>query len=137
VSSFAILHSADIGRSERFYRDELGFDTRFRWPAKGEPEYLYLEREGSGLGIGRADASAHGVPVRAGAPATFTLCVYVSGIDGLYTRLIEHDVPGRAAPTDQPWGERVAFVEDPDRYPIMLIQRPTEGLARDRSSESS
>lgn len=125
MSTFPILHAGDLQRSLRFYRDELGFTLEYRWPVKGDPEYLYLERESSGLGIGRPDKSAHGLPVRAGPPATFTLCVYVSDLDALYARLLEHGVAGRAAPADKPWGERIAFVGDPDGYPILLIQKAT------------
>jgi hypothetical protein len=26
-------------------------------------------------------------------------------------------------PADRPWGERIAFVQDPDDYPVLVIQR--------------
>jgi lactoylglutathione lyase len=48
----------------------------------------------------------------------------VEQLDALFERLRAHDVKELAPPTDKPWGERVAYVQDPDGYPVMLIQRP-------------
>jgi lactoylglutathione lyase len=65
----------------------------------------------------------HGLPVATGLPATFVLCTYVANVDGLYALLMEHGVPGLMPPADRPWGERIAFVQDPDDYPVLVIQR--------------
>jgi catechol 2,3-dioxygenase-like lactoylglutathione lyase family enzyme len=35
--SFPILYVADVERSVRFYRDLLGFDVQFTWPATVRP----------------------------------------------------------------------------------------------------
>ena len=59
-----------------------------------------------------------------GLPATFVLCTYVDDLDALYTKLLERGVRGLAEPKDRPWGERIAYVQDPDGYPILVIQQP-------------
>jgi lactoylglutathione lyase len=124
VSTFPIIYASDIERSLRFYRDELAFTLKFRWPKAGLAEYVYLERDGSGLGLGRPTNEDISIPSRTGLPATFLICTYVEQLDEFFERLRAHDVKELAPPTDKPWGERVAYVQDPDGYPVMLIQRP-------------
>ena len=124
MDTFAIIHCRDLDRSLRFYRDEFGFVLKFRWPEEGPLEFAYLLRDGSGLGLGRPNGEAYGLPVRTGLPATFVLCSYVEDLDGLYAKLLAEGVRGLAAPKDQPWGERIAYVQDPDGYPILVIQQP-------------
>jgi catechol 2,3-dioxygenase-like lactoylglutathione lyase family enzyme len=123
VSTFPIIYTSDIERSLRFYRDELAFSLKFRWPEAGAAEYVYLERDGSGLGLGRPTNEDISIPSRTGLPATFLICTYVEDLDLLFERLSAHKVKQLASPSDKPWGERVAYVQDPDGYPVMLIQR--------------
>ena len=101
---FPIIHSADLGRSLRFYRDELAFVEKYRFPGDGPPEFLYLEREGAGLGLGRPTSDDHGLAVRVGLPATFSRCVYVAGQDDLYARVVARGAAGLRPPADEPWG---------------------------------
>ena len=124
MDTFPIIHCADLERSLHFYRDEFGFTLKFRWPDDGPLEFAYLVRDGSGLGLGRPNGDDYGLPVRTGLPATFVLCTYVDDLDALYTKLLERGVRGLAEPKDRPWGERIAYVQDPDGYPILVIQQP-------------
>jgi lactoylglutathione lyase len=124
VETFPIIHCGDLERSLQFYRDGFGFSLKFRWPEEGAAEFFYLERNGSGLGLGRPNGDAYGLPVKVGLPATFVLCTYVQDLDRLYAALVERGVRGLSAPADQPWGERIAYVQDPDGYPILVIQAP-------------
>jgi lactoylglutathione lyase len=55
--------------------------------------------------------------------STFRICTYVEDLDQLFEHLRAHEVKQLAPPLDKPWGERVAYVQDPDGYPVMLIQR--------------
>jgi catechol 2,3-dioxygenase-like lactoylglutathione lyase family enzyme len=55
MDTFPIIHCRDLERSLRFYRDELGFTEKFRWPENGPLEFLYVERDDSGLGLARPD----------------------------------------------------------------------------------
>lgn len=131
MDTFPIIHCRDLERSLHFYRDEFGFSLKFRWPEEGAAEFFYLERDGSGLGLGRPNGDDYGLPMKAGLPATFVLCTYVKDLDRLYTTLVEHGIRGLSPPVDRPWGERIAYVQDPDGYPILVIQEPA---SKDRRS---
>ena len=40
-------------------------------------------------------------------------------------RIAGRGLRGLAPPADRPWGERIAYVQDPDGYPILVIQQPS------------
>jgi lactoylglutathione lyase len=48
------------------------------------------------------------------------LCVYVEDVDEMVTAARAAGVPVLLEPVDQPWGERIAYVEDPDGNLVML-----------------
>ena len=48
------------------------------------------------------------------------MCIYADDVDGAIAMLREAGVPVLAEPIDQPWGERTAYVEDPDGNPVMI-----------------
>ena len=56
----------------------------------------------------------------------FEMCIYADGVDDAITMLREAGVRVLAEPIDQPWGERMAYVEDPDGIPVM-VTAPIEG----------
>jgi lactoylglutathione lyase len=118
-SPFPILYSDDLPRALGFYRDLLGFEETFRFPDDGELEFVALGLEGGQLGLGRADRPAyHGRPVRPVSGHRFELCVYTDDVDAAIARLRAAGVPVLREPADQPWGERLAYVEDPDGNPV-------------------
>ena len=108
-----------------FYRDLLGATVSYQFPADGEPGYVALELGASHLGIG-ADAAAAEPP---GAPRSvangrrFALWVYADDCDAAVEHLREHGVPVLAEPADQPWGERMAEVADPDGNRVIIASR--------------
>jgi lactoylglutathione lyase len=111
--SFAILEVSDVERSLRFYTEELGFRITFSFPDKGPPVFASLELEdGSKLAIGGPKD-----PVEPGSTA---LWLYTDDIDAAFADLREAGVEVVAEPEDQPWGERVASLRDPDGYTIHL-----------------
>jgi lactoylglutathione lyase len=54
----------------------------------------------------------------------FELFVYVDRVDGLVDELRDDGVTVLRAPADMPWGERVAYVTDPDGNPVALARSP-------------
>ena len=54
----------------------------------------------------------------------FELFVYVDGVDKLVEELRAASVTVLREPADMPWGERVAYVTDPDDNPVALAQSP-------------
>jgi lactoylglutathione lyase len=117
TSLFPILVTRDLGAALGFYRDLLGGTVTYEFPGPdGEPAYAGLELGSSHLGIGRD-------PELADAPsARFSLWAYVDDCDAATERLRAAGVTIVEEPADQPWGERVARVLDPDGNHVLLGQ---------------
>ncbi len=116
--SFPILSVADLGASVRFYGDLLGGSVDYAFPPDGEPQFVTLRLGGSSLGLGATTGGVQG-PAGVG----YTLCAYVADCDAAVEaiRAAGHEV--REEPADQPWGERIARVGDPDGYEVLLVAR--------------
>lgn len=111
---FPILHVADVEGSVRFYVDCFGFELAFRFPDEGELEFAFLKLGETGIGIG---STAH--PDLPDWPAgretgSFQLCIYTEDTEAAAERLRALGVRPVTAPRAMPWGERLAFFEDPD-----------------------
>ena len=111
---FPILSTGDLPRALGFYRDLLGFEVTYQFPAEGEPGYVALDLGRSHLGIG-ADPAADG--------QRCTLWVYADDCDAAVEHLRGHGVRVVAEPADQPWGERMAEVADPDGNRVIVASR--------------
>lgn len=110
--AFAILQVADVAASLRFYRDELGFRIEYAFPDEEEPQFVALEIEGGKLALGQARGA-----VESGSAAVW---LYTDDVDAAFAELRQAGAPVVAEPEDQPWGERVAAVADPDGYTVYL-----------------
>jgi lactoylglutathione lyase len=122
-SLFPMLSVADLGRSIAFYGDSLGGSETYRFPAEGDPEFVVLRLGESDIGLGRmSDAPLHGRPQRPAAGHRIELCVYVDDVDAAVASLRAAGAAIVAEPADQPWGERVAYAEDPDGNLVMLTR---------------
>ena len=115
---FPILTTRDLQAALGFYRDLLGFTVTYEFPGPdGQPAYAGLELGTSHLGIGR-DPELTDPPSE-----RFSLWLYVEDCDAEVERLRAAEVPIVAEPEDQPWGERVARVLDPDGNLVIIGQR--------------
>lgn len=120
-SSFPILYVDDVLASVRFYRDLLGFEEIYRFPDSDEPEYVSLQLADGKIGLSSADfPGLHGKPQRPVTGRPFELCIEVPDVDAFLSELRTRDVGVLAEPADQVWGERVAYVEDPDGNPVHI-----------------
>ena len=118
TSLFPILVTRDLGSALGFYRDLLGATVTYEFPAPdGEPGYVGLELGSSQLGIGRDPDLTDGPSAR------FSLWAYVEDCDAAVERLRAAGVTVVEEPADQPWGERVARVLDPDGNHVLIGQR--------------
>jgi lactoylglutathione lyase len=116
---FPILSTPDIERAVAFYRDLLGGTVGYQFPGRdGKPAYIGLDIGASHLGIGLA---ADGVADAQ--PRAMSLWVYADDCDAAVERLRAGGVRVTEEPTDQPWGERVARVLDPDGNEVIIGQR--------------
>jgi lactoylglutathione lyase len=111
---FPILTTADLPRALAFYRDVCGGTVSYRFPPDGDPVYV-------GVDLG----SAHlGISLDAGKPRRGAdLCVYTADCDAAVERLRAHGAAVVEEPADQPWGERMARVEDPDGNHLVIMTR--------------
>jgi lactoylglutathione lyase len=95
----------------------------FRYPAEGDPTFVTLKYGNAELGLGTYEQT----PGLEGRPLTqpsagrgFELCIYVPDVDEMVRRTERDGVRTLVAPVDQPWGERLAYVEDPEGNALML-----------------
>jgi lactoylglutathione lyase len=110
-----------VSATAAFY-ERLGFARHFQLPPEGEPGYVGLRR---GVFEVAVVASAwpyeqYGAPVGDG--VRFELFVYVDEVDRLVEEMRADGVTLLREPTDMAWGERVAYVTDPDGNPVALAQ---------------
>jgi lactoylglutathione lyase len=119
---FPMLSCADLPRSLAFYGELLGGAENFRFPDEGEPAFVALAVGGSEIGLGGIAAEPmHGRPQRPAAGHRIELCVYVDDVDAVFELAASYGEPV-TPPADTPWGERVAWVADPDGNLLMLTQ---------------
>jgi lactoylglutathione lyase len=121
---FPILSVADLSRSRGFYRDLLGCEVTYRFPDDGEPVFVAVQLGPSSLGIGaNPDATERAGEQRPEGGHPFELCVYTEDCDAAIERLRGHGVPVLDEPADQPWGERLVRVADPDGNRVIGLLR--------------
>jgi lactoylglutathione lyase len=126
TSAFPIITTRDLAAALGFYRDLLGAAVSYEFPGPdGEPAYVALDIGDSHLGIGR-DPAATSQP-----NGRFSLWVYADDCDAAIERLRVAGVEIREEPADQPWGERVAHVADPDGNLVIVGQRAAEAQTAD------
>jgi lactoylglutathione lyase len=120
-STFPILYTDDLPRALAFYRDLLGFAETYRFPADGEPEFVGLDLDEGSIAlaaVSSATESLHGLPLRPVTGHRFEVCVYADDVDAAIDELRAAGVTVLMEPADQPWGERLAYVQDPDGNPV-------------------
>lgn len=123
-SLFPMLSVADLERSLAFYGATLGGTETYRFPADGPPAFVVLRVGTSDIGLGRVgtDPPLHGRPLRPAAGHRIELCVYVDDVDAAVEALRAIGAEVAYEPAEQPWGERIAYVEDPDGNLVMLAR---------------
>lgn len=118
---FPMLSVDDLDRSLAFYRDVLGGQPTYRYPHDGPPVFVVLRFGTSSLGLGViGDPPLHGRPLRPASGHRVELCVDVADVDDAVRALRDAGASVVLEAVDQPWGERIAYVEDPDGNLVML-----------------
>jgi catechol 2,3-dioxygenase-like lactoylglutathione lyase family enzyme len=111
---FPILHVDDVERSARFYTEGFGFEVAFRFPDEGPLEFAYLRLGETGIGIGgRKPPAVPDWPAEQDL-GSFQLCLYTDDADAAAARLRALGVKQLTEPRAMPWGEKLAFFEDPE-----------------------
>ena len=116
MMTFAIpvLHVSDTHSAEEFYCDKLGFklESVYR-TGDGEPGYMWVSRDSVHIHLSSfsGDAVAGGV-----------VMVLVEDVDSLFAELSAKGVKFDPEPVDQSWGNREAYVKDPDGNSIRFFR---------------
>lgn len=111
---------SDLDAAMAFYGGLLGGEETYRFPADGEPVFVVLRLGESDIGLSTLEEPLHGQAVRPATGHRLELCVYVDDVDATVASMRSEGVPIILDPTDQPWGERVAYVADPEGNLVML-----------------
>jgi lactoylglutathione lyase len=118
-----ILYARDLARLTRFYRDVLGMTEAFRYPAEGDAKFITLRYGDAELGLGTYEPTP-GLEdrplIQPGAGRGFELCIYVPDVEEAVARTEREGARTLVRPADQPWGERLAYVQDPEGNTVML-----------------
>jgi len=118
MRAFPVLYAKDVEAVAAFYAG-LGFEEHVRMPSPdGSAGFIGLRRDAAELAITTEDSPRMLAGVEPGPGPRGELFVYVEDVDatvaGLDSILRE--------PADMPWGERVAFVTDPEGNIVTLAQ---------------
>src|SRR5262245_53786501 len=124
---FPILSATDPGALAAFYTAGLGANETYRFPADGTPVYIYLSLEPLGLGIALRQPGD-------GEPGNgVALWVYTNDVDDMTARLSGLGARVVAEPADQPWGERMASIKDPEGH-LLHVGAKSQGGADEHGS---
>jgi len=116
---FPIINCVDLPATWRWYERTLGAEVAYRFPATGDPDFLTL-RIGSGqIALARgAGPALYGEAPRPATGHAIDICVYVPDLDAVARRAPADVV---LPPGDMPWGERVAYLRDPEGTMLLAI----------------
>ena len=118
--AFPVIYARDVMGTVEFYERLLGFERQYQFPPEGEPGYVGLLRDGADLGVVHESSPRRLIGASMGDGPRFELFVYVDDVDSAIRSMRAADVPVLREPEDMPWGERVAFVTDPEGNPVTL-----------------
>ncbi|MDQ4131083.1 MAG: VOC family protein [Actinomycetota bacterium] len=135
VPDYVVLIVSELDRSLDFYLGTLGLELQHR-----SGPYAQLETGRTRLALYERDAMAATLGVEKlaapdpAAPA-FELGFKVADVDRVYADLLARGVKSAAPPTDRNWGQRTAYVRDPDGHLVELAtDLPASRPAKETSS---
>ncbi|MFC5267849.1 VOC family protein [Kribbella qitaiheensis] len=117
--AFPVLYVTDVRRSVEFF-GLLGYESTYQFPLEGEPHYVGLERGESSLGIADFSWPEAQLGITVGTAPRFELFVYVDDVEAQVETFRTAGYAVLQEPATMPWGERQAYVSDPDNNPIAL-----------------
>ncbi|HWM09494.1 MAG TPA: VOC family protein [Solirubrobacteraceae bacterium] len=122
--SFPIVYVRDIPKALEFYGELLGYEEQSRVPAEGDAMFVGLRRDASELGLVHESSPQQLINQGIGDGPRFEMFVYVDNVDDTVGKLREADVSVLREPETMPWGERIAYVSDPEGNPITVAASP-------------
>ncbi len=121
VADYVILIVEDMERALRFYTDVLGLSLGHR-----SGDYAQLDTGATRLGLYTRYAMAKTLGMSPKPPAHdapgFEIGFKVPDVGEAFAELVGRGASAVMPPTDRPWGQRTAYVRDPDGHLIELAQ---------------
>lgn len=116
-----LYYTSDIDASLAFYRDALGGEQTFQFPAEGAPEHVELRIGEVTVGVTKREALMEmSLPApKPGNPGELVL--RCNSVDEAVAFLRARGVPILMEPIDHVAGHRRAYVTDPDGNWVALI----------------
>lgn len=118
--AFPVVYVRDVPAALAFYQGLLGFEPQYRHPPDGDAVFVSLRRDAAELGIVHESSPRHFLGVEPGDGPRFELFVYVVDVDATVAAARDAGFAVAREAEDQPWGERVAFLRDPDGNPVAV-----------------
>jgi lactoylglutathione lyase len=112
---YAILIVDDLDTAIAFYRDMIGFLLQhqsgpYAQFATGQTRFALYQRDAMAQTLGVDD------------PPAFEIGCKVKDVDAVYAELVANGATPAVEPQDRPWGQRTAYVRDPDGHYVELAQ---------------
>jgi lactoylglutathione lyase len=121
VPDYVIIIVENLDRSLRFYTGVLGLKLGHR-----SGDYAQLDTGVTRLALYTRSAMAKTLGVTLEAPSSnapgFEIGFKVDDVDAAVKELVARGATPAVAPTDRFWGQRTAYVRDPDGHLIELAQ---------------
>ena len=118
---YVILIVDDLDRALQFYTEVLGLRLGHR-----SGDYAQLDTGTTRLGFYTRKAMEKTLGVSLQPPAQntpgFEIGFKVSDVDATFAELVARGATSATSPTTRPWGQRTAYVRDPDGHLIELAQ---------------
>ena len=124
---YVVLVVADLDASLGFYESLLGLPLSHR-----SGPYAQFDTGSTRLSLFQRDAMASTlgvatlVPPDPAAPA-FEIGFKVDDVDAAFATLVAAGATAAVAPTTRPWGQRTAYLRDPDGHLVELAQGEVDG----------
>ncbi len=119
---YVVLIVDDIDKAQRFYTETLGLPLKHR-----SGDYVQIALSGTRLGLFSRSAMAsilgQVLEPEVSSPK-FELGFKVEDCDATFEELVACGVPPVTVPQTRSWGQRTAYVADPDGNLIELVQDP-------------
>ncbi len=121
ILDYVVLIVTDLEQSLSFYTETLGLELQHR-----AEKYAQIKAGTTRLSLYSRDAMQETLgavlePPSLSAPS-FELGFKVADCDAAFSELVAAGAPAVTPPTTRPWGQRTAYVRDPDGNLIELAQ---------------
>lgn len=116
---YVILYVDSLEKTKQFYGELLGLKLRNEFGS-----YIEFETGSTILSMntraGGREVTQLPIPDGVQKNNTFELGFVTTEVEGMIERLRQAGVPILLEPTEKPWGQKVAYVEDPDGHYIEI-----------------